>query len=179
MVNQKVTPPNFVEILEKNNLVSDKWKPVNDKVYQLVSANEEETLPYLDAALKVMCQINDAEEKNEVPFPDANAKKYFHTDFVPNLCKYLLLNRSYRLSECIKIHDAIIYEALRFYNNNILLEDAPKHVEMIRNIFDMQKMYYKLNNQDENQNMPVIINFFKIIFFFFWKMALVWRRLHY
>jgi len=155
MVNQKTTTPQFEEILDKKNLVSEKWKPINDKIYQIVSANEEETLPFYQITLQLMRQLNQAEESTEDPYPDPAAKKYFTTDFVPNLCKYLLLNRAYRLPECLKAHDALLFEAIRYYNNRILLEDNIKLADMMRLIFDMQKLYYKMNNQDENQTMPV------------------------
>lgn len=155
MSYQKSTSLPSEEILERKNLISEKWKSVNDKIYQIVSSNEEETLPYYKLALQLMKQLNQAEEKNEDIYPDLNARKYFTTDFVPNMCKYLLLNRAYRLSECVKIHDALLIESVKFYNHRILKEDNLKLAEMMKNVFDMQKLYYKMNNQDENQTMPV------------------------
>ena len=157
MVNQKSSSPQFDEILDKKNLISEKWKPINDKIYQIVSTNEEETLPYYQIALQLMQQINKISEADEDPFPDAASKKYFNTDFVPNLSKYLLLNRSYRLPECMKIHDALLQESVKFYNHRVLQEDNIKLAEMMKNIFDMNKLYYKMNNQDENQIMPVFL----------------------
>lgn len=165
MANPKPTTPALDIILEKQNLISEKWKPVNDKIYQIVSANEEETLPYYQIALQLMKNLNQATENNEDPFPDANAKKFFHSEFVPNLCKYLLLNRAYRLPECSKIHDAILVECVRFVNNHILKEDNIKLVDTMRHIFDLQKIYYKMNNQDENQNMPVLFLIFFLLSF--------------
>ena len=160
MVNPKLTPAQFDEILDKKNLISEKWKPVNDKIYQIVSTNEEETLPYYQIALQLMRQLNQAEQNNEDIYPDANAKKYFNTDFVPNLCKYLLLNRAYRLPECVRLHDALLIEAIKFYNFRILQEDNIKLAEMMKNVFDINKLYYKMNNQDDNQIMPVMIFLF-------------------
>ena len=166
MVNQKTTvaaPPQSEELFERQNLVAEKWKPVNDKIYQIVSTNEEETLPYYHAALKLLILLNQSEENGQDPYPDPAAKKYFTTDFLPNLCKYLLLNRSYRLPECLKIHDLLLFEAIRYANNRVLVEDNMKLADMLRLVFDMQKLYYKMNSQDENNNMPVSLIFFSLV----------------
>ena len=59
------------------------------------------------------------------------------------------------MSENTEIHEILLFECLKFFNDRILIEDNINLIDMTRPIFDSNKMYYKMNGQDDNQLRPV------------------------
>ena len=57
MVNSQEHP--FQELLNKENLTSEKWKPVNDKIYKITASNEMETLPFMQITVRLMKMLNE------------------------------------------------------------------------------------------------------------------------
>jgi hypothetical protein len=66
------------------------------------------------------------------------------------------MNISYRLVECLKLSDGIMCESLALFNK-VFDEDCIPMSEMFKMILDTSKTQYKMNNQDEYNDMPVIL----------------------
>jgi hypothetical protein len=73
------------------------------------------------------------------------------------------MNRSYQMPENTEIHEALLFECLKFFNDRILIEDNMNLIDMARLIFDTNKLYYKMNGQDDNHLRPVKFLIFKKI----------------
>lgn len=94
---------------------------------------------------------------------DPKIKTYFLDEFIPNASKNLLINKGYTIPECLMLSNQIIIESMKLFNKLMYTEDVGKLSEMFKNVLEPSKAYYKFNNQDENDEMPVNLILFFLI----------------
>ena len=132
---------------------------IKDKLYLLPNckSSEEENsiIPYLELTLNFMNFLIDT-NKNEIIFKDKEKKKFLLEDFIPDVAKFLLSNKTFFKNEsenlCFQILINCVYIFILFLN-----EENVKLAEMFKMIVDPSKPFYKLNNLDDFQLKPVSI----------------------
>jgi hypothetical protein len=99
--------------------------------------------------------------------PNENVRKFFLNEFIYFVQKYLIFNRTFRLSEALAVSNRILEACLVFYLKSFD-EDNPKLAESAASIFDLKRPYFKINDQaDSNYSLMVII--INIYFYYFFS----------
>lgn len=81
---------------------------------------------------------------------------YFSKEFVFNVAKYLVINRSFKNQELLETSNAMLVECLRFFLQQPL---SYKLLEMLRYLLDPVRSYFKINDQDlSNSVLPTMAN---------------------
>ena len=138
----------------KETFVQQKWKVITDKIYQLNTTNEEETIPYCQEILKFLHELNAHPDYNAY-FGDVSIKNYFFREFFINNAKYLIATKTFNNPEVLGLSNDCLEEMALFWIKAIP-EDHPKLTEMSKTVFDIDRQYFKINNQEEITNNVVV-----------------------
>lgn len=131
----------------KENWNQAQWKHVTDKIYQLNPNNEEETIPDCNQILQLLRELNQHPNYNEY-FGDPAIKNYFFKEFFLNNAKYLIATKNFRNPHVLDLSNKILEEIALFWIKAID-EDHPKLAEAVKNIFDPERAYFKINDQED------------------------------
>ena len=134
----------------KLDLSMEKWIKIHEKIYQLNSSNERETIPYLQETLHLMKELNSSPERaREILSFDPEFQRYFIDKFYQNSAKNILLTRTFHLDEVLNLANNILEEQMLFFANTIE-EGNVKIAEIFKLIMDPSKQYFKFNDQYRN-----------------------------
>jgi len=137
-----------------------KWKQHTEKIYKLDSTNEEETIPDCQEILQLLLELNQCPDYNEY-FGDASIKNYFFREFFINNAKYFIATKTFVNPEILELSNAILQQIVLFWIR-AMHEDHPKLTETAKIIFDVDRAYYKINNQEEIVSGIIVIYCFEI-----------------
>jgi len=144
----------------KENYNQAQWKHVTDKIYQLHPTNEEETIPDCKQILQLMNELNQHPNYNEY-FGDPAIKNYFFKEFFLNNAKYFIATKNFNDPYVLQLSNAILLEIAMFWIKAID-EDHLKLTETAKIIFDIDRAYFKINDQ-ENLPQGVVVNIFTLL----------------
>ena len=138
------------------DLAIERWKTIKDKIYRIDSKSEEETTPDLKATLKLLQDLKAAKSIDEF-FIDAPRKNFFLNDCFFQIAKHLINSKTFTRTEVLDLSNAILEElVLLFYR--LIPEDHVKLADTFRLIMDPQRTYFKVNNQDDTGQAPVVVS---------------------
>ena len=148
-------PSYLNELVFNGRLVVDKWRIVKEKIHAIGPSTESETINDYKVTFSLLQKLNTQEEDEHKLLAEPATRNFFLNDFLPNVARLLLLNRSYVLDECTFLHESILLECLKFFNKMLLREDIPRLSDMFKYALDSSKNYFKTTNQDEDLLAPV------------------------
>ena len=133
-----------------------KWKHVTDKIYQLNTTNEEETIPDCQEILQLLYEVNSAPNLDEY-FGEPYIKKYFLNEFFLNNAKYLIATKTFNNPLILDLSNSCLQQIAMLWLKAIP-EDNSKLTETAKLVFDLERSYYKVNNQEEATPALVVTN---------------------
>jgi hypothetical protein len=145
------------------DLSIDRWKAIKDKIYRIDARTEEETTPDLKATLKLLQDLKNAQSIDEF-FLDPARKNFFLNDCFFSIAKHLINSKTFTRSEVLELSNAILEELVMLFLR-LIPEDHIKLADTFRLIMDPQRTYFKVNNQDETGQAPVVVSLISAIVF--------------
>jgi len=135
------------------NFNQQKWRHIKEKIYQLNSTNEEETIPDLQDHLQLLLEINNAPDLDKY-FGEPAIKNFFFNDFMLQNTKNIIATKTFINSEVLELSNRIL-EEVTFLWLRVLHEDNSKLTDCVKNILDPGRSYFKINNQEEGHSTTV------------------------
>jgi len=139
----------------KENYNPQKWKHIKEKIYQLNSTNEEQTIPDCRDLLQLLLEINNAPNIDEY-FGEPSIKNFFFNDFILQNAKNLIATKTFNNNEILELSNRILEEMTLLWLR-VLNEDNAKLAETVKYILDPARSYFKCNNQEETSMSVVVI----------------------
>jgi len=131
----------------KENFEIQKWKHIKEKIFQLNSTNEEETIPDCREMLNLLLEMNSYPNINEY-FGEQNIKNFFCNEFLILNAKNLIATKTFNNPEILELSNRCLEEMVFFWLR-MIYEDNPKLTEMAKTILDPARSYFRLNNQED------------------------------
>lgn len=133
----------------------DFFKSINDKVFAITNISlERDTYPDMLLSQVLVEDLNDNYTHIADVLPTERSRNYILNEFLPQLAKNLILNRTYNWPDCQKCSDITLWECQKLFLN-LFPSDNHHLAEMAKLIWDADRSYYKVNNIDESNQKPV------------------------
>jgi len=107
-----------------------KWKNIKDKILQLNSTNEEQTIPDCEELLQLLREINYSQNLEQY-FGEANIKNYFLGDYMATNAKNLIATKTFNNPHLLDLSNQILEQMILLWFKTFD-EDSQKLAELPR-----------------------------------------------